>query len=45
MLDARSKRGKGNDLDFQFRGDMWLFPSSEVVRVYWFSVGWLMLIG
>jgi len=24
MLDARSKRGKGNDLDFQFRADMWL---------------------
>jgi len=44
------KARQGNDLYFQVTGDMWLnfelvFPSRDVVRVDWFSVGWIILVG
>jgi len=49
-LDSVStfRAGQGNDLQFQVAGDMCLtelvFRLTEVVRVDWFSVGWLMLV-
>jgi len=46
--NARSKRGKKNDIYFQVTGDMWLFwipIQGSIVRVDWFSVGRLMFVG
>jgi len=38
------KARQGNDLYFQVTGEL-VFRSRDVVRVDWFSVGWIILVG